>query len=248
VPAGSRQLLLSTSAAWDATRALVQAYERKDAGAPWAPLGPPAEASLGRAGLGWGRGLHPPAASGPQKREGDGRSPAGVFALRLATGYGAEPPAGTRLPYRVATPTLRCVDDPRSRRYNQLVDEAEVEKDWTSAEDMRRADALYRLVVWVGHNDAPAEPGGGSCIFLHLRDTPGAVTSGCTAFDPEAIERLIAWLDPAAHPVLVQLPEAEYRARAAAWGLPEPTSRPGDRGLRPGVFENGRPQGSAAER
>jgi L,D-peptidoglycan transpeptidase YkuD (ErfK/YbiS/YcfS/YnhG family) len=220
VPAASRQLLVSTSAGWDATRAVVQAYERKDARAPWAPVGPPAEAALGRTGLAWGRGLHAPVADGPQKREGDGRSPAGVFALRLATGYDEKPPAGARLPYRVATPTLRCVDDARSSHYNGLVDEAEVARDWTSAEDMRRADELYRLVVWVGHNDAPVEPGGGSCIFLHLRAGPGSVTSGCTAFDREAIERLLAWLDPAAQPVLVQLPEVEYRARAAAWGLP----------------------------
>jgi D-aminopeptidase len=239
VPAATRQLLLSTSAGWDSTRALVQAYARNDARSPWTPVGPPAEAALGRAGLGWGRGLHPPVGESPQKREGDGRSPAGVFALRFATGYDPAPPAGTRLPYRVATDTLRCVDDARSPRYNQLVDEATVAKDWASAEDMRRRDELYRLLVWVGHNDAPAAPGAGSCIFLHLRDAPGAVTSGCTAFDPEAMERLLAWLDPAAHPVLVQLPEAEYRARAAAWGLPAPRPRPRDIGLAPGVFAPG---------
>ena len=48
------------------------------------------------------------------------------------------------------------------------------------------------------------------------------------------MERLLVWLDPAARPVLVQLPDAEYRARAAEWGLPE----------------HGRPaaQGRAAER
>jgi len=48
------------------------------------------------------------------------------------------------------------------------------------------------------------------------------------------MERLLRWLDPASRPVLVQLPEAEYRARAAQWGLPE-SGRPA-------------PQGSAAER
>ena len=85
---------------------------------------------------------------------------------------------------------------------------------------MRRGDELYRRVVWVGHNDAPVEPGGGSCIFLHLRSGPDSVTSGCTAFEPDAMERLLRWLDPQARPVLVQLPQAEREARAAAWGLP----------------------------
>jgi L,D-peptidoglycan transpeptidase YkuD (ErfK/YbiS/YcfS/YnhG family) len=119
----------------------------------------------------------------------------------------------------------------RSSRYNQLADEAKTRKDWSSAEDMRRTDDLYRLVVWVGHNDAPVVPGGGSCIFLHLRSGPEATTAGCTAFDLEPMERLLRWLDPASRPVLVQLPAAEYRSHAA-WGLPE----------------HGPAQGSAAER
>ena len=104
---------------------------------------------------------------------------------------------------------------------------------------MRREDDLYRLVVWVGHNDAPVAPGGGSCIFLHLRSGPDATTAGCTAFEPEPMERLLRWLDPAARPVLVQLPEAEHRARAAEWGLPEPRPRARALGLAPGVFPPG---------
>ena len=53
------------------------------------------------------------------------------------------------------------------------------------------------------------------------------------------MERLLRWLDPAARPVLVQLPDAEYRARAAEWGLPEPRPRARDLGLAPGVFPPG---------
>jgi L,D-peptidoglycan transpeptidase YkuD (ErfK/YbiS/YcfS/YnhG family) len=221
VPAESRQMVLSVSAGWDRTRAILQAYERPSREAPWAPVGAPIEASLGRTGLAWGRGLHPPGLPGPEKREGDGKSPAGVFDLRLVTGYAKTAPSGARMRYRQATATLRCVDDARSSRYNQLADEARTPRDWASAEDMRRKDDLYRLVVWVGHNDAPVVPGGGSCIFLHLRSGPDATTAGCTAFEPEPMERLLRWLDPASRPVLVQLPDAEYRSRAAEWGLPE---------------------------
>ena len=182
----------------------------------------PFPASLGTAGMAWGRGLHPEDVAGTRKKEGDGKSPAGIFELRLATGYSKTAFPGTRLPYREATETLRCVDDVKSRSYNTLVDEAAVVKDWSSAEDMRRKDALYRLLVWVGHNDAPVEPGRGSCIFLHLRTSASATTAGCTAFDDAPMERLVRWLDPAARPVLVQLPQGTLRALAADWGLPSP--------------------------
>ena len=85
---------------------------------------------------------------------------------------------------------------------------------------MRRTDDLYRWVLWVGHNDAPPVPGEGSCIFLHLRDSADATTSGCTAFDEAPMAALLAWLSPAARPVLVQLPESERRRLTRAWGLP----------------------------
>jgi L,D-peptidoglycan transpeptidase YkuD (ErfK/YbiS/YcfS/YnhG family) len=220
VPAESRQLVLSVSESWGATAARVRRYERAAAAEPWKQVGGDVAASLGRRGLGWGRGLHPAGLDGPPKREGDGKSPAGVFDLRLATGYAAGPPPGTKLRYRMATPTLRCVDDPASGFYNQLVDEAEVKKAWSSAEDMRRPDDLYRLVVWVGHNDAPVEAPGGSCIFLHLRSSATATTEGCTAFDRASMETLFRWLDPALRPVLVQLPRQGHGVVAASWGLP----------------------------
>jgi D-aminopeptidase len=239
VPAESRQMILSVSAGWDQTRSILQAYERSTPDAPWVPVGSPIEGSLGRGGLAWGRGLHGQRLIGPQKVEGDGRSPAGVFDLRLVTGYAKASPPGTRMPYREATPTLRCVDDPRSAHYNRLADEAKTRKDWSSAEDMRRRDGLYRAVVWVGHNDAPVVPGRGSCIFLHLRSGAASTTAGCTAFEPEPMERLLRWLDPGARPVLVQLPDDEHRQRASEWGLPEPRPRARDLGFAPGVFPPG---------
>jgi D-alanyl-D-alanine dipeptidase len=158
VPAASQRLVLSLSESWGATAAQVRRYERSAAKAAWMPVGPEVTASLGRRGLGWGRGLHASdGLLGPSKREGDGKAPAGVFDLRSATGYAATPPTGTKLPYRIATATLCCVDDTASAFYNQLVDEAQVKKDWSSAEDMRRPDDLYRW--WSGSgNDALGTP------------------------------------------------------------------------------------------
>jgi len=220
VPVESRQLLLAVGEGWEATEAGVQRFERSGPGRPWSAVGPAVRAALGRSGLGWGRGLHPANLPGPVKQEGDGRAPAGVFELRRATGYAATAPEGARLEYRQATDRLRCVDDPRSRFYNTLVDEGATARDWSSAEDMRRPDDLYRLVVWVGHNDAPAEPGAGSCIFLHIRRPAPSATVGCTAFEPADMDALLRWLDPAARPVLVQLPAAVLEGVRRAWSLP----------------------------
>lgn len=215
----SRQLLLSVSHDWGATRAIVRRYERAGGTAPWRPVGDPLPASLGRTGLAWGRGLQEGGLPGPTKREGDGKSPAGVFLLRGATGYAPAPPPGTRLPYTQARPGLKCVDDPASDYYNQVVELTE-HKDWKSEEDMLRKDELYRLVVIVGHNDDPRQPGAGSCMFLHIRAASTSVTAGCTAFDAEGMETIVRWLDPASRPVLVQLPESALGSLAGPWKLP----------------------------
>lgn len=220
VPAASRQMVLCLSPGWETAHGRLGLYERTSAQAPWRAVGEGFDVSLGRNGLAWGRGLHGAALEGPIKKEGDGKSPAGVFDLRLATGYAPQPPPQTKLRYRQATETLRCVDDSASGHYNQLVDERSVRKDWSSDEAMRRPDDLYRLLVWVGHNDQPVAKDAGSCIFLHLRDAPTAVTAGCTAFEPDRMERLLGWLDPAARPVLVQLPTSVMTAVGRAWDLP----------------------------
>lgn len=221
VPAAARQLLLAVAPGWDSSTGQARLYRRRSAHAPWRPVDAPVPVSFGRSGLAWGQGLHGVVGRpGPRKREGDGRSPAGVFALRDLVGYAAAPPDGVSWPYRQASASLRCVDDAASRHYNQLVDEGQVTRDWTSAEDLRRPDDLYRWVLWVAHNDAPPQAGGGSCIFLHLRARADAVTAGCTAFDPADMERLLRALEPRAQPVLVQLPATEHAALVRAWGLP----------------------------
>ena len=228
-PAGAPlQAVVVVTNGWDATDAVLQRYERASARAPWRAVGGPVRAAVGRTGLAWGRGLHgEPRGAGPVKREGDGKAPAGVFGLGPAFGYApADSARWIRLPYVATDPSVECVDDARSRRYNRLVDRDTVAApDWTSHEEMRRADELYRLGVWVDHNVAPTAPGGGSCIFLHIWRSPGVPTVGCTAMDAGDLAALLRWLDPRARPVLVQAPRAEYGRLGAVFPLP-PLPRP----------------------
>lgn len=217
-----RQMVVVTTATWDAVDAVLQRYERASAGAAWTPVGGPIPAAVGRTGLAWGTGLHPRVEGGPEKREGDGRAPAGVFRLSSAFGYApAAEAAWIRLPYVQSHAGIECVDDARSRFYNRRVDRDTIPRpDWTSHEEMRRPDELYRWGVWVDHNSDPPRPLGGSCIFLHVWGGPGVATSGCTAMAESDLREVLAWLDPRARPVLVQLPAAAYAGLRGAWALP----------------------------
>jgi L,D-peptidoglycan transpeptidase YkuD (ErfK/YbiS/YcfS/YnhG family) len=217
------QALVSLTADWDSIGAVVQRFERRAVGEPWRAVGTPMAATVGRGGLGWGRGLYvPSAADGPRKQEGDGRAPAGIFALGPAFGYApADSVRWIRLPYVHSLASVQCVDDPASRAYNRLVDRDTVRApDWNSHEEMRLPNQVYRLGVWVSHNDAPPQPGAGSCIFLHIQRGTGVPTVGCTAFAAADLEEILRWLDPRAAPVLVQAPRAAYGSMALALALP----------------------------
>lgn len=227
IPPATRQLLLSVAASWDSPAVELSRYERSDAHASWRRLDT-WRAVAGRSGLAWGRGLHgngaPPGASGPVKKEGDGRAVAGVFRLGPAFGYAGTPPAGTRLRYTHSTAGWRCVDDPASSHYDELLDASGVKPDWHSAEKLRLESDAYRLLIVVQHNDAHV-PRAGSCIFLHVWKNARHGTSGCTAMPYPRVVELARWLDPA-HAVFVALPRAELRALAPVWQLPSQPTRP----------------------
>lgn len=220
LPPATTQLLLCLSPGWDAPSGHLQCFERR-AGNAWQPVGAEIPVALGRSGMAWGRGLHPPA-GGLEKREGDGRAPAGVFAITALFGYAdaSALPAPPRLPYHRARPDLKCVDDPASTHYNRIVDGSAQPRDWASCEDMLRQDGRYELGAVVAHNCTPPEPGAGSCIFLHVWESPVTPTAGCTAMALEPMRDIALWLDGARAPLLVQLPQAEFARRQAEWRLP----------------------------
>jgi L,D-peptidoglycan transpeptidase YkuD (ErfK/YbiS/YcfS/YnhG family) len=218
----ARQMIVVTTADWHADHGTLRTFERKDG--RWQVVNAGAPVTIGKAGAGWGIGLHPPQATGPHKREGDNRSPAGVFRIGEAFGYAAH--ADTALPYRALGATDWCVDVSRSPQYNRIVDAklvgaAAVEG---ATEPMRRdlhfkGDQRYRLGFVIEHNP-DARPQAGSCIFAHLWKSPTAATAGCTAMAPALMQSLLAWLKPRDMPVFVLLPRAEYQRLRSSWHLP----------------------------
>lgn len=220
VPASARQLVLVITPGWDTTSGTLRRYVRTSSRAPWRRVGAAVPVVVGASGLAWGDDALGTAAD-PHKREGDGRSPAGVFPLESTFGFA--PSAATspaRMPYVPLLAGTECVDDTGSLHYNTVVNRDSVATvDWASAEHMRRI-AQYQVGVVVGYNTHPVSRGRGSCIFLHIWDGPGSSTAGCTAFPRADVESLIAWLDARRQPVLVQLPAAEYARLKQGWALP----------------------------
>jgi L,D-peptidoglycan transpeptidase YkuD (ErfK/YbiS/YcfS/YnhG family) len=222
--AQSRQLLLVIAPDAQSTKGRLWRFERAQLGAEWVVVDQ-TEISLGRNGLGWGKGfVAQPISPIPTKHEGDGKAPAGIFALDAAFGHDSAEENHVRdYPYTQITHDLVGVDDPKSAHYNSLVKESEVAKrDWDSAEQMARPDGLYQFGVVVKHNWKPgAQPDAyGSCIFLHVWKEPGWPTSGCTAMAAPKVAEILRWLRESKLPRLVQLTRSDYEAARAGWGLP----------------------------
>jgi D-alanyl-D-alanine dipeptidase len=219
--ARAQQALLVIIKDWNSVPGTLARYERKDLTSEWRKVGSEIPIVVGRNGLGWGRGISPPTTlAGPVKHEGDGKSPAGVFTLSSAFGL-EEKVKGMKLPYQYLTSAIECVDDAKSVHYNTILDRGQAGAvDWNSSEKMRAVGECYRLGVVVDHNSDLREPGGGSCVFLHIWKDAHTGTSGCTAMERKQMEKLAPWLDPAKHPVLVQLPETEYKQLQKEWQLP----------------------------
>ncbi len=201
LPPATRQLVLVSAPGWGARRGELRRLRRD--GGRWRSEGAPVAVDLGAAGLGWGRGLWPLAPQeGPQKREGDRRSPAGLF--RVGTAFGAGPaPRRATWPWRPAGPDDRWIDDPASPHYNRWAARAALARGAPAGEPL----ADYRLAVVVEHNPPPALPGAGSAIFLHEASRPPGPTLGCTALPDAALRALVEWLRPADGPLLLQVPD-----------------------------------------
>ena len=220
--AAAGQVVLVTSAGWNEPRGKLRTFERTEAG--WQEVGHARSVTLGRAGSGGGIGLHEPQVVGPRKREGDGRSPAGIFLVGQAFGYPEH--VDTGLEYRAMSAGDWCIDVSGARYYNRIVNEGVVGARAVegSTEPMRRdihadGDQRYRIGFVVEHNAAGADRGG-SCIFAHVWKSPDDSTAGCTAMSDADMQALLRWLDRSRNPMFVLLPEDAYAQLRVEWMLP----------------------------
>jgi L,D-peptidoglycan transpeptidase YkuD (ErfK/YbiS/YcfS/YnhG family) len=122
------------------------------------------------------------------KREGDGATPVGNFAIRLLY-WRADRLAlpETPIPSKALSPTDGWCDDPAHPLYNQFVSlpfDARHEELW-------REDSAYDIIGVLGYNDAPPISGRGSAIFLHVWREGASHTEGCVALKVEDLMAII---------------------------------------------------------
>jgi L,D-peptidoglycan transpeptidase YkuD (ErfK/YbiS/YcfS/YnhG family) len=127
------------------------------------------------------------------KREGDGATPAGRYRLvRLWWRADRMPRPRTILPARPITAADGWCEDPSDRRYNRPIRMSAGQP----GDRLRRADALYDLIIEIDHNQRPRIAGRGSAVFIHVARADMTPTAGCISMPAATLRGLLARLGP----------------------------------------------------
>jgi L,D-peptidoglycan transpeptidase YkuD (ErfK/YbiS/YcfS/YnhG family) len=184
-PAASSQLITVEAATSRATYASARTWARIDG--CWTPTGGPYTARVGRNGV------------RRNKREGDGSTPAGTFAIGTRM-YGNSASPGVSFPYV----RLRCgewwVEDSQSPAYNtfQRIGCGRKPPFKVTTPDLSASPRAYAHLAVVEYNMHPVVRGRGSGIFLHVQI--GKATSGCISLRRPPLIHVLRWLRPEARP------------------------------------------------
>ncbi len=225
VPRHCTQAIVGVTSGWNSSHVTLQIYQKH--GNTWKPISNHWQGRLGKNGLAWGAGIHPPIqSSAPIKREGDKRAPAGIFKIGGAYGYAAKIKKTPQLKYHQITANDLWVEDVKSPHYNQhLVLPYAPRTSWEKKAQMRQGDYAHALKLYIAHNDAimggKSIPGRGSAIFFHIwRGGGSKSTAGCTTMEKGKLSEMISLIDPNKNPVYILLPQSEYSRLRSAWRLP----------------------------
>jgi L,D-peptidoglycan transpeptidase YkuD (ErfK/YbiS/YcfS/YnhG family) len=180
----AQQVITVATSGYGTSYATLTAFERDGSG--WKQVFGPWSAYVGRNGV----------APYGEKREGDGRTPSGVYGFDFMFGISSDP--GTHFPFRRITGSnIVWDDDSNSANYNRWID-TNTGDAGVSPEPMYNAPS-YNYGAVIAYNTART-PGLGSAIFLHV--SHGSSTAGCVALPTDQLLSLLRWLDPARAPVI----------------------------------------------
>lgn len=155
----------------------------------WEPAFEPLDAVIGRNGF----------ADCGGKKEGDGKTPSGIYSMKTTFGYGRT--MATKMSYRQILADDIWVDDPHANDYNRWTKMGKTQA--ASYEIMKRDDDLYKYGIVIEYNTDPVIKGKGSAIFLHIWRGKNSPTAGCVAVSEKDLIKIIGWLDPGAAPLII---------------------------------------------
>lgn len=227
VPSACTQAIIGITEGWNSSHVTLSLLE-KQADGRWARVLGPVPGRLGRNGSVWGLGLHNNPRQATIKQEGDGRSPAGVFALGGLWVTNKKPVQHHKgIPHiKVGPRDLWVSDTSMPKLYNRYVRlDHPARTEWELREQMRQTDYPHSIKLLICHNtwETAGRPvnGAGSSIFFHIWRRNGASpTAGCTSMAENQLRAIIARLNPARHPVYILLPRQEYARLRKSWHLP----------------------------
>lgn len=139
-------------------------------------------------------------AEGATRKQGTSTTPTGLYGLPYAFGVAAAP-AGTRYPYRGVNARSWWCEDNAARDYNRWVEPLPADCRAAESERLTAYPTQYARALVVGFNYDKPVRGRGAGIFLHVNGS--GATAGCVSVPAAAMDRILAWADPARRPHIV---------------------------------------------
>ena len=132
--------------------------------------------SLGKAGI------------GKKEREGDKITPRGTYKI-IKIYYRNDRVKKILSKFKLFKVTKRMgwCDDPKSKKYNQLV---KVPNEY-GYEKLNRKDNIYDLVLVLNYNMKPIIKNKGSAIFIHIAKKNYKKTAGCIGLNKSHLTKII---------------------------------------------------------
>lgn len=184
---GVNQVVSVTAKSMGDVKVSIQPYEKKDG--EWRRTLNKMKGVIGKKGF------------TKSKKEGDGKSPVGIYSF--GTAFGSETkPDGLKMGYRKTTKYDYWMDDQSSQDYNKWKTyKGDPDQKWKSFEKMNHE--LYKYGAVINYNTNPIVKGKGSAIFLHVWRGETKPTAGCVATAEKNVLDLLKWLDPAQKPHII---------------------------------------------
>ena len=136
--------------------------------------------TLGRAGV------------GKKKIEGDNITPIGVYKI-LNVYYRKDRIKNLNTKFKInqITKNMGWCDDPKSKKYNQLI---RIPFNY-SHEKLYKKDNVYDLIAVLNYNKNPTIKNKGSAIFMHLTKNYKKKTAGCIGLKKKNLLKLLGQIN-----------------------------------------------------